>query len=158
VLVSPDNRLLAVSDHARSWLDDLVPGSPDETGPEDVIRVVFDAANTARRGNPRSASSTARTVSGRWLTVEGVVLEAGDADVAVLLHAAHVSELVVATQAYRGLTPRETQVLRQAVAGCAGKQIAHRLDISLYTVNAHLTSIYRKCGVTGRDELFAQLQ
>ena len=59
---------------------------------------------------------------------------------------------------HRALTPRETQVLRQAVDGRPSKQIAHQLNISLLTVNAHLTSIYRKCEVSSREELFAQLQ
>jgi DNA-binding CsgD family transcriptional regulator len=158
VLLAPDNRLIAVSDHAQSWLDDLVPGGPDETGPDDVTRVVFDAANAARRAQARGAATTVRTVSGRWLRVEGVLLNGGDADVGVLMHAAHVSHLIPAMQAYHALTPRETQVLRQAVDGQPSKQIAHQLNISLLTVNAHLTSIYRKCGVTGREELFAQLQ
>jgi DNA-binding CsgD family transcriptional regulator len=155
VLLAPDNRLIAVSTHAQSWLADLVPGDGD-TGPEDVLRVVFDAANAAR--GLGDASTTLRTVSGRWLRVEGVAVTTGDADVAVLMHAAHVTHIVAALRAFHGLTPRETQILDQVVDGRPSKQIAHRLDISLLTVNAHLTSIYRKCGITGREELFAQLQ
>jgi DNA-binding CsgD family transcriptional regulator len=89
-----------------------------------------------------------------WLTS----LTTGGADVAVLMHAAHVTHIVPALQAHHGLTPRETQILDQAVEGRPSKQIAHRLDISLLTVNALLTSIYRKCGVTGREELFSQLR
>jgi DNA-binding CsgD family transcriptional regulator len=156
VLLAPDNRMIAMSTHAQSWLADLVPGGGDETGPEDVLRVVFDAANAAR--GHRNASATMRTVSGRWLTVEGVALTTGAADVAVLMQAAHVTQIVPSLQAHHGLTPRETHILDQVVDGRPSKQIAHRLDISLLTVNTHLTSIYRKCGVTGREELFAQLQ
>ena len=69
-----------------------------------------------------------------------------------------MSHLIPAVQAYRSLSPRGTQVLRQAVDGRPSKQIAHQLNISLLTAHAHLTSIYRKCGVTGREELFAELQ
>jgi DNA-binding CsgD family transcriptional regulator len=156
VLLASDNRLIAVSAHAQSWLADLVPGDGDETGSEDVLRVVFDAANAARGHS--DSSTTLRTVSGRWLRVEGVALSTGGADVAVLMHAARVMHVVTALQAYHGLTPREIQILDQVVEGRPSKQIAHRLDISLLTVNAHLTSIYHKCGVTGREELFARLQ
>lgn len=156
VLLAPDNRMIATSTHAQSWLADLVPGGGDETGPEDVLRVVFDAANAAR--GHRDASATLRTVSGRWLTVEGVALTTGSADVAVLMQAATVTQIVPCLQAHHGLTPRETQILDQTVDGRPSKQIAHRLNISLLTVNTHLKSIYRKCGVTGREELFAQLQ
>ena len=31
------------------------------------------------------------------------------------------------------------------------------LEISLLTVNGHLGSLYRKCGVSGREELFGRL-
>jgi len=41
--------------------------------------------------------------------------------------------------------------------GRSGKEIAKRLNLSLLTVNGHLKSIYRKCGVRGRDELLGRL-
>ncbi|MFY9915482.1 MAG: hypothetical protein WAK18_12495, partial [Nocardioidaceae bacterium] len=77
ILLREDNQLVA-SDEARAWLDDLVPGGLDETHIDDVTRVVFDAANAVRREG--SAPSTAaahtvvRTVSGRWLWVQGTGL------------------------------------------------------------------------------------
>jgi DNA-binding NarL/FixJ family response regulator len=49
-----------------------------------------------------------------------------------------------------GLTPRETEVLRMLATGLANAEIAQHLSLSPRTVNAHLTTIYGKLGVTTR--------
>ncbi|RIK41845.1 MAG: hypothetical protein DCC58_11945, partial [Chloroflexi bacterium] len=49
-----------------------------------------------------------------------------------------------------GLTPREADVLRLLATGLANAEIAERLSLSPRTVNAHLTTIYGKLGVTTR--------
>lgn len=49
-----------------------------------------------------------------------------------------------------GLTPRETEVLRLLATGLANAEIARSLSLSPRTVNAHLTTIYGKLGVTTR--------
>lgn len=46
-----------------------------------------------------------------------------------------------------GLTPRETDVLREMVGGHTQPQIADRLFVSLSTVNSHVQSVYRKLHV-----------
>ncbi len=48
------------------------------------------------------------------------------------------------------LTPREVEVLRLLAQGWTDAQIAEHLVISSRTVNAHLTSIYRKIQVSSR--------
>ena len=48
------------------------------------------------------------------------------------------------------LTPREREVLALVATGLPTKQIAERLELSEKTINAHLTSVYRRIGVTGR--------
>ncbi|MBA2699052.1 MAG: DNA-binding response regulator, partial [Nocardioidaceae bacterium] len=58
---------------------------------------------------------------------------------------------------YNRLTTRESEILRLLALGLAGKQIARELTISPATVNGHLTSLYTKCRVTGREELIGQL-
>ena len=56
------------------------------------------------------------------------------------------------TSRYRpaGLTAREVEVLQLWVQGLTYIQIADALVISRRTVNAHVTSIYSKLGVTSR--------
>jgi DNA-binding CsgD family transcriptional regulator/tetratricopeptide (TPR) repeat protein len=49
------------------------------------------------------------------------------------------------------LTPRELEVLRLVAQGLSDIQIAEKLVISRRTVNAHLTSIYRKIKVSSRS-------
>ncbi|WP_332879893.1 helix-turn-helix transcriptional regulator [Kineosporia rhizophila] len=51
------------------------------------------------------------------------------------------------------LTPSEEQVARLAAAGTSNREIAATLVISLRTVEMHLTSVYRKLGITGRAGL-----
>ncbi|HEY1391426.1 MAG TPA: LuxR C-terminal-related transcriptional regulator [Ktedonobacterales bacterium] len=49
------------------------------------------------------------------------------------------------------LTPRELEVLRLVATGLTNAQVAERLTVTPRTVNAHLTTIYAKLGVTSRS-------
>ncbi|MFF4726222.1 LuxR C-terminal-related transcriptional regulator [Streptomyces mirabilis] len=49
-------------------------------------------------------------------------------------------------------------MVRHALEGLAAKNIARRLELSQHTVNDHSRAVYRKLGVSGREELFACLQ
>ncbi len=55
------------------------------------------------------------------------------------------------------LTPTEADVVRLLVAGGRNRDIASALYISVATVEAHLTRIYRKVGVRSRNELAAMV-
>ena len=48
------------------------------------------------------------------------------------------------------LTQREVEVLKLVAAGLTNAQAAEMLTVTPRTINAHLTSIYSKIGVTGR--------
>jgi len=48
------------------------------------------------------------------------------------------------------LTSREVEVLRLVAGGLTNAQIAAKLVISAGTVNAHLTSLYRKLETSSR--------
>ncbi|WP_254062165.1 response regulator transcription factor [Acidobacterium sp. S8] len=52
----------------------------------------------------------------------------------------------------RGLTFRETEVLRAVTNGKSNKEIGALLDISEATVKVHMTHILEKLNVTGRTE------
>jgi DNA-binding CsgD family transcriptional regulator/tetratricopeptide (TPR) repeat protein len=51
------------------------------------------------------------------------------------------------------LTPREYEVARAAAARERSREIAARLGVSVRTVDTQLQSVYRKLGVSSRDEL-----
>ncbi|HEY0753250.1 MAG TPA: response regulator transcription factor [Ktedonobacteraceae bacterium] len=56
------------------------------------------------------------------------------------------------------LTARELEVLRLVVQGVRNSEIGQRLNISIKTVESHLTSIYGKLGVQSRAEAIALAQ
>lgn len=55
------------------------------------------------------------------------------------------------------LTPSEQRVVAMAASGANNREIAESLVVSLRTVEIHLTSAYRKLGVSGRRELAGAL-
>jgi NarL family two-component system response regulator LiaR len=67
---------------------------------------------------------------------------------AVIRHLSTAKERV----ADEGLTPREMDVLRLLAQGLTNHQISRRLDLSVRTVEAHLTHIYNKLDVSSRTE------
>ncbi len=54
------------------------------------------------------------------------------------------------------LTEREWTIALAAAGRERSKEIADRLGVSIRTVDNHLRNIYRKLGITGRDELRGQ--
>lgn len=55
------------------------------------------------------------------------------------------------------LTEREKEILDLLVEKNRSKEIAHKLNISLSTVNSHIYKIYKKKGVSSRRQLLEQL-
>ncbi len=56
---------------------------------------------------------------------------------------------------WAALTPTELRVTRAVADGLSNPQIAERMFISRRTVATHLTSIFRKLGISSRAELAA---
>jgi NarL family two-component system response regulator LiaR len=54
------------------------------------------------------------------------------------------------------LTERELQVLKLAAKGMSNKDIAHHLDLSIRTVQAHLSTVFSKMQVGSRTEAVVQ--
>lgn len=63
----------------------------------------------------------------------------------------------VTPQAHDLLSPREHEIARMVGKGYTNKQIAGVLDISLYTVSAHMRRIFSKLGVGSRAAMVAAL-
>jgi DNA-binding NarL/FixJ family response regulator len=51
------------------------------------------------------------------------------------------------------LTASELRVARLAAAGASNRDIAQTLFVTVRTVEVHLTSTYRKLGISARDQL-----
>jgi len=56
----------------------------------------------------------------------------------------------------QALSPREREVLELLAKGLLYKQIADRLDTSVYTINAHVRHIYEKLHVHSRSQAVAK--
>lgn len=54
-----------------------------------------------------------------------------------------------------GLTSREVEVLRLIAQGDSNAEIAHRLGLSVHTVERHAANLYRKIGARGRADATA---
>ena len=70
----------------------------------------------------------------------------------------HPAPMPPAAQAPVGLTDREQAVLDLILEGFPYKQIADKLDLSVYTVNFHIRNIYGKLQVHSRAEAVAKLR
>jgi ATP/maltotriose-dependent transcriptional regulator MalT len=57
-----------------------------------------------------------------------------------------------------GLTPSEQRVAELVASGLSNKEIAGQLFVSVYTVEAHLSSVYAKLGIRSRTQLASQLR
>ncbi|PZU48218.1 MAG: hypothetical protein DI568_08210 [Sphingomonas sp.] len=51
------------------------------------------------------------------------------------------------------LSAREVELARHVVMGCQTKEVAHRMNLSKFTVDNHLRRIYSKLGIHNRTEL-----
>jgi DNA-binding CsgD family transcriptional regulator len=78
-------------------------------------------------------------------------------EVAVTTQPASAEVLLPAITAWHDITRRERTVIEQALEGISARQIARRLDLSPHTINDHFKAIYRKIGVTSREELITRL-
>lgn len=57
----------------------------------------------------------------------------------------------------KGISRREKEVVELVIQGKKSKDIAIILGVSVSTIKGHLTSIYKKTGVTSRVELVVKL-
>lgn len=73
--------------------------------------------------------------------------------VASELAASHSRDAVIGDSDPYALSAREREVAAAAAQRLRNKEIADKFDISSRTVENHLANIYRKLGISGRDEI-----
>jgi predicted ATPase/DNA-binding CsgD family transcriptional regulator len=109
--------------------------------------VAYQRSIDAARLQLDKSAFAAAWAEGRALTLEQAVADAER------LPAAEQSTSAAQTPTAEnpaGLSAREVEVLQLLAAGLTNPQIAERLTLSTYTVQAHLRSVYSKLGVTTR--------
>lgn len=99
---------------------------------------------------PVITEAISRVLAGEiWLPA----LPDGDEQANTLTSAGEPIATIVAT-----FTPQQYRVSQMLVAGLQNKQIAIGMDITEATVKAHLTSIFRKLGVSSRTQAVLALK
>ena len=151
-----------ISPAAARWIEELVeepaPPSPAQSR---VVQVVAARARALETGHdPLGLAARARvqTRSGKWLLLYGTPL-AGAADnrIAVIIQPAPASEVAPLVALAYGLSDRECEVTKLCIQGQSTKEMARTLNVSPYTVQDHLKSIFAKTGVRSRGELVGQV-
>ena len=163
LVLAADLSIAAATPAAMRWLSELEEEGACTSGelPVAVTSVVssleaFTGPTVSPTVQPR-VHALAR--SGQWLVIHGSALLTNDADAAttiVIEPAPRVALVPLLMQAH-GLTPRESEVTRLVLLGHSTRQICNRLQVSDYTVQDHLKSIFAKLGAGSRRELIARV-
>lgn len=152
VVIGTDGEFDSVTAAATVFFERLGWESParGRPGPAHVI------ARQVRRRRPVPASVRVRTLDGEWLVLRAAMFDE-TGRVVMTFERARLPEIVALVTAAYGLTPRESEILVEVLAGRSRNEIASRLFISPYTVQDHLKSIFGKSGVNSRRSLVARL-
>jgi DNA-binding NarL/FixJ family response regulator len=133
--------------------------------PAEAARLLTGAAADFERLGFRPDAARARLLEGRAILRDGrrsqaaeVLATARDLFAAIgapLWEARAVEELerVSPGRASGDLTPTEGRIAALVAEGLKNREIAERLFLSVATVEAHLTRIYRKLGIRSRSDL-----
>ena len=144
---SPDAKGLAIVSALSGLAKTIVLAGTDD----DAL-----AVQTLKAG---AAGFCARDTSTDLLRRAVQLVEAGEIWVGRRVMVRLIEELALRTAAAPAvsggeqLTPRERELVGFVAAGASNKDIARRLAISVKTVKTHLTSIFRKLGLSTRLEL-----
>lgn len=111
---------------------------------------------TASDGQPSLQATAAGPTASAASTLAGSASASGEptSSAATSAASAEASRLDSFTQAL-GLTPREAEVCRYLVQGRSLPFIAEQLYVTAGTVKTHAIHIYRKAGVTSKQELIS---
>jgi DNA-binding CsgD family transcriptional regulator len=156
VLLADDDSVVSTDSAGAAWLTELTDGgrSGYVTGP---IAAVASRARAAHRDR-LLARARVPLPSGAWVVIRASLL-AGDDEpkTAVTIEPARTHDLApLVADAYQ-FTERERAVTQLVAQGLATAAISRRLQISTWTVQDHLKSIFEKVGVNTRGELVARL-
>jgi DNA-binding CsgD family transcriptional regulator len=103
---------------------------------------------------------SAKAHSGRWLTLQAALTEAAPGSRSqkmIVIEPAGPKRIAWIRAAAYGLSARKREVVDLVVRGASRKQISTILYISEYTVQDHLSNIFDKVGVRGREALMKRL-
>ncbi|MFI7134371.1 helix-turn-helix transcriptional regulator [Nonomuraea sp. NPDC050153] len=163
ITISPDHTVRSISPQARAWVRQMWPAAGSGV-PDWIANAFWVGLSLHVRAHTRDPGAWTPLVCapaanfGRWVLIHGQPLdENGDSDVAILIQAAGGELLLPSFCDWYGITAGERRVIEYLYSGASAKQIARALDLSAYTINDHLKSVYRKTQAQSRDELIAAI-
>jgi DNA-binding NarL/FixJ family response regulator len=113
-------------------------------GPDGARAVLLRGKALLRRGNRTQAADVLADARGRLAGMGAALWEA---------RAAEALERASPGRASGGLTDSESRIAALVAEGMKNREIGQALFMSVATVEAHLTRIYRKLGIRSRSEL-----
>jgi DNA-binding CsgD family transcriptional regulator len=97
---------------------------------------------------------------GLWVTLRAARMDDGsprsERDIAVTIEGSTPAERVALFGRCCGLSERERELLGQLAAGSDTREVAARSNLSAYTVQDHLKSVFAKTGTHSRRTLLAR--
>ena len=146
-------------------IGDLGPGWLEGEGLPAAVYTVVGLLQRALK--PETEADTAniprvcvQARSGCWLTLQADLTEptsTHSSEIVVVIEPVGPKELGWLHTAIYGLSSREREIVDLVVRGVSNRQIAATLYISEYTVQDHLSNIFDKVGVRGRQALVRHL-
>lgn len=130
-----------------AYLEARVSGEPDE---------LLDVASRMRAEGLHLHATLAHAAAVRALrTARDPSLVAVERSLLKHLEAMHgeLDALLPWLAAARGLTPREVEIAKLLAGGLTNREIAARLVLSERTVGNHVYRVFRKLGITSRDQM-----
>jgi DNA-binding CsgD family transcriptional regulator len=159
IVLAGDDSIDSLTPAASRWLDDVVDSTAgSDAVPLTIVSIAQQARRSADGVSDQLASVRVPRRSGGWIGLDASLLDRDERGrVAIIISAAREPEVAnLIVQAY-GLSPREREVTSRVLRGGSTLDIAEALDVTPYTVQDHLKSIFEKVGVSSRRELVAQL-
>jgi DNA-binding CsgD family transcriptional regulator len=159
LLLSPDLQVLTQTAETDAYLRTLLP--PDGGAapvPAAAYNVAAQLLAIEEGVDDHPATARVHLSGGRWITLRAGRLPGepdGRSPIAVSIEPTPPDDRAVLFARSAGLSARETELLRQLVAGANTRALAARLFLSEYTVQDHLKSIFLKTGCRTRLELIA---
>jgi DNA-binding CsgD family transcriptional regulator len=159
LLLSPDLEVLTQTAETDAYLRTLLP--PDGAAspvPAAAYNVAAQLLAVEAGVDDHPATARAHLSGGRWITLRAGRLPGapeGRSPIAVSIEPTPPADRAALFALCAGLSPRESEILRQLVAGADTHALAARLFLSEYTIQDHLKSIFVKTGCRTRLELIA---
>lgn len=154
IIVGHDDEIRVATPTGRDALRAFAPG-PTPTDAE-LFLPIWNITYRARRA---AGPIVCRVLAPQgWIALHAEPLPGTPTgEVAITTQPASAEVLLPAVAAWYDVTPRERTVIEQALEGLPARQIARCLDLSQHTINDHFKAIYRKIGVSSREELITRL-